>query len=752
MTPSTVDVPQNRCPPISHRSRASVNDDSLRLIPVPVGYCLAVVLVAASWSCSSSQEQQFAQHVERGDRYAEQHKYHEAVIEYRNAARAAPNDVPTHWKLAQAAIAIKDVPTAFTELHRITTLDPAHYDASETLGQMYLAAGKVQEAGRIAEHLIAAHGRRPAGYVLRARLAAQEGNLAAAITQFEEAVQRDPTMDAIMVALGHLYLLQQNLAQALAWYERALNTRPDSVEAHMARGNYYVVAGRRGDADKDFDQAASLGKGSEDTRLAIAIQHLRQGRPFRAEQEFTAVAADTNSRKARQLLTELKLELGKLEEAKELLNVILQEDRQNLATIFLQGRVALAEQRYTDARSLFEDVMKRDAAMASAHLYLGLVDLVDGSRSAGEGHIHEAIKLDPDNPKAHLVLAEFYLNENSFAKAEQEAFEVLRRNPAHVQAAVLYADSFLLRDEWDKAEAVYSALLTQLPENPIGPAKMALLKQRQGFTSQAATLWGEAVKRSPADHGLMSEYLLALLAGGRQDRAGRLLKEYLDRAPGDSVRWEVAGRFHAAARHPDQAEKAFQKAAELAPLDPRPAYQLAQFYIARNHPAAEAALRTVLSRDETYEAAHTSLGLLLASRGKTDEANAHYRRALDLKPADYIAANNLAASLADQDESLDEALHYGRLALAAAPRVPAVQDTVGWIYFKKGSVEEAYPLLSAAAGGLGDNPTVRYHHAMALARRGERASATAELEAALSLSKNFPGASEATATLALLRE
>ncbi len=67
-------------------------------------------------------------------------------------------------------------------------------------------------------------------------------------------------------------------------------------------------------------------------------------------------------------------------------------------------------------------------------------------------------------------------------------------------------------------------------------------------------------------------------------------------------------------------------------------------------------------------------------------------------------------------------------------------------------MEEAYPLLSAAAGGLGDNPTVRYHHAMALARRGERASATAELEAALSLSKNFPGASEAAATLALLRE
>jgi hypothetical protein len=47
---------------------------------------------------------------------------------------------------------------------------------------------------------------------------------------------------------------------------------------------------------------------------------------------------------------------------------------------------------------------------------------------------------------------------------------------------------------------------------------------------------------------------------------------------------------------------------------------------------------------------------------------------------------------------------------------------------------------------------VLYPHATVLARRGEKASATAELEAALSLSKNFPGANEAAATLALLRE
>lgn len=729
-----------------------VNDNERRSTGISAGCGLVLCLVAAVWSCSRSNEEQFVEHLERGDRYAKQQQYAEAVIEYKNAVRAAPNDVATHWKLAQSALAVRDLTTAVAELDRITVLDPGHYDAQETLGRMYLASGKINETGRIAERLVSTHNGRPGGYLLLARLAAQEGKLATAISQFEDAIQRDPTMDEAMVSLGHLYLLQQDSAQALAWYDRAVKTRPESIEDHMARGNYYAVTGRSAEADEDFDEAVGLTKGSERVHLAIAVQHISQGRPLRAERELKVIVQKTDSHRARALLAELQLELGKTGEAKSLLASILQEGSQDLAAVFLQGRIALAEERRAEARAFFADVMKRDSGMAGAHVYIGLLDLLEGNRAAGEEHLQQAIKLDPDSPKAHLVLAELYLSENSFAKAEQEAFEVLRRNPAHIQAAVLYADSFLLRDEWGRAEAVYSALLSQLPDNPIGPAKMALLKQRQGFSSQAAALLGEAVKRSPRDPGLMSEYLSALLGSGQQERAARLLKEYLSQEPNDPARWEVAGRFHVRARHPAQAEEALQKATELAPGDPHPAYQLAQFYLSQKKLGAERALRLTLERDATYEPAHTALGMLLATQGRTKDADAEYRRALELNPGDYIAANNLAASLADQDAGLDEALRYGRLALAAAPGSPAVQDTLGWIYFRKGLIEEAYPLLSSAVGRLSDDPTVRYHHAMVLARKGEKARAAAELEAAFSLSKTFPGSKEAAAALVLLHE
>jgi tetratricopeptide (TPR) repeat protein len=261
------------------------------------------------------------------------------------------------------------------------------------------------------------------------------------------------------------------------------------------------------------------------------------------------------------------------------------------------------------------------------------------------------------------------------------------------------------------------------------------------------------VRRSPADAGLMFEYLVALVAAEQKEKGRRLLEDYLGKAPQDPLRWETAGRFHLAVRHPAEAEEAFRKAAELAPDSPRSHYQLAQVYIVQQKlVAAEAALRHVLERDDTFEAAHTSLGLLLTGQGRTEEANGHYRRALELRPTNGVAANNLAASLVDQRAGLDEALRYGLLALEVAPTSAAIQDTVGWIYFMKGSFEQAYPLLASAASQLSENPTVRYHHAMVLAKRGEKASAAAELEAALSLSKNFPDAKEAATTLAQLRE
>ena len=59
------------------------------------------------------------------------------------------------------------------------------------------------------------------------------------------------------------------------------------------------------------------------------------------------------------------------------------------AVAYLQGRIALAEQRRDEARRLLEDAATRESGMAAVHLYLGVLDLLEGRRAKGEEQLRE---------------------------------------------------------------------------------------------------------------------------------------------------------------------------------------------------------------------------------------------------------------------------------------------------------------------------------------------------------------------------
>ena len=90
--------------------------------------------------------------------------------------------------------------------------------------------------------------------------------------------------------------------------------------------------------------------------------------------------------------------------------------------------------------------------------------------------------------------------------------------------------------------------------------------------------------------------------------------------------------------------------------------------------------------------------MVINSEGRIDAANKEYRKVLTLSPKHPLAANNLASNLADGGGNLDEALKFAQIAREAVPEDPNVGDTLGWVYYKKGLVETAYPLLVGRGG------------------------------------------------------
>jgi Flp pilus assembly protein TadD len=87
-------------------------------------------------------------------------------------------------------------------------------------------------------------------------------------------------------------------------------------------------------------------------------------------------------------------------------------------------------------------------------------------------------------------------------------------------------------------------------------------------------------------------------------------------------------------------------------------------------------------------------------------------------------------------------------AVAAAPDEPAINDTLGWVYYKKGFHGQAIAAFRHSVQKDGTNAVYHYHLGLAYAKNGDGAKARQSLEKALVLDPNFAGASDARKVLA----
>jgi tetratricopeptide (TPR) repeat protein len=145
--------------------------------------------------------------------------------------------------------------------------------------------------------------------------------------------------------------------------------------------------------------------------------------------------------------------------------------------------------------------------------------------------------------------------------------------------------------------------------------------------------------------------------------------------------------------------------------------------------------------------AASTLALVLDGMGKVEEAGREYRAVLVRDSNNGVAMNNLAFLLAQSGGSLDEALTLAQRAKQLLPDVTEVSDTLGWIYLKKGLADNAIAAFDEIVRKQPERSTYHYHLGMALAQKGDRVAATAQLKEAL---KFNPSAEEAAKIRELL--
>ena len=82
--------------------------------------------------------------------------------------------------------------------------------------------------------------------------------------------------------------------------------------------------------------------------------------------------------------------------------------------------------------------------------------------------------------------------------------------------------------------------------------------------------------------------------------------------------------------------------------------------------------------------------------GHSDDGTFSAEKVIALKPDNAHAHNALGYSLADRNMRLEEARQLITQAVQLAPQDPYIQDSLGWLEFRQGRLQQALQILQAA--------------------------------------------------------
>lgn len=331
--------------------------------------------------------------------------------------------------------------------------------------------------------------------------------------------------------------------------------------------------------------------------------------------------------------------------------------------------------------------MRRDAQQLSAAIEAALK--AHASDPQAQGPLVLALSLLPtgapeikamlDEAMKGQVSAELRLGYARSLVAQQAPADAVRQLQQLTQQHPTYAPGWLLLG------------LLQIEAGQAGPARMSLMqhvelaKDSQDAEQQAG----------------LTEALMALSQLAQQQGQLEQATRWLNQMPRSADPVRLAIRRAELLDQQGRAEEARVVLSQVQPASPeqskRKALALSRWL--RERQQAQQALTTLqsaLAQDADDHELLTEQSLVLEKLKRYQDMEAVLRQLMRLRPQDPHAYNALGYSLADRGIRLDEARSLIVRAVELAPEDPFIQDSLGWLEFRAGRLEEARRILQAA--------------------------------------------------------
>lgn len=526
-------------------------------------------------------------------------------------------------------------------------------------------------------------------------------------------VEAEPERVADWDDLALLTLRVQGREAADAIYAELLEKQPELPAAHVVYARHLVRSRREAEAIAHLDRAISEGVDS----------------PLLWEQLVQLELSERRVADARATIEDMRSRIGDHE-----------------ATRLSEVRLALFEDRGADALEILRDFTGAKES-AETELLRARAEKLQGNSAAAASAVERAIALSRGSDAYALRLkSEIHAEAGEWEAVQTTLERLARRAGLGADDRVLMARArYALGEPEQGREILEKVLAGRRP--PITAAVEFARHEGAAHPAEARKHLEEGLRFVPGYHPALEAITRLDLKEGRAAEALARLDQLVERQlAGPRVlllRSQILTRLGQLDRAEADALRAFEAIPELIEA----VDMLFVIYQAKGELAeARRSFEEAESVGVLHKGARVLLGRLYAAEGETEKARAMYEKVLAEDPHMVSAKIDLARLLADGDE-IDRALELAEQAQRALPEDPAIADTVGYLYQRKGRHEIAlqqfrYALDLAEQLDIAP-PAVHYHMGVSLAELGRKREAVAAFDRALEIDPSFQDAKDA---------
>ena len=488
------------------------------------------------------------------------------------------------------------------------------------------------------------------------------------------------------------------------------------------------IAVQRGRMNVAMATYLDLAKSTKDPRIAqrateIAIYARQPREALEAAKVWTEV--DPKSQQARQIIVSVLMNEGKLDQAKPYAQKMLSGEDDQVRQSFLELNNLLARQNdKTAALEMAKQLAEPFPSIAEAHFAVAQAALNAKQQPLALKEIKRANELKPGWEVGALVQAQI-LWQSDKAEAMKHYQDFLTRFPNANEVRVSYARMLAGQKNFPAARAQFDALLSNSPGNAdVAVTAGMMLLQAKDFDG-AEDYLTRALKLNPKDPNSVRFSLGEVNEERKQfDKASQWFKSVTDGEQYFPAQVRIASllaRQNKLAEARDylrgiKAESATEKAqivmADAGMLREAKSYQ-------DSFDRLDAGLKEYPdSPDLLYDHAMAAEKL-----GRIDVLEVDLRKLIKLKPDHAHAYNALGYTLADRTTRFSEAQELIKKALEISPDDPFIIDSLGWVQFKMGNLDESVNSLQRAFD-IRPDPEIAAHLGEAMWANGKRAEAT----------------------------